>query len=321
LAGAEADSPVVSLSRISLPICAYRVYLIAVPQQFATMIEEVLMASSMWRGAISFGLVTFPIRLYAAARSERTYLHQLHNKCHTRLKQPLYCPTCDRIVSRDEVIKGYEYEEGKYVLVDKDDLKKITPKSGHVMEILAFVKEDQIDPVYFDASYVALPEKDADKPYQILLKALEDTHRVGIATVTMHQRDYTVFIRPRDNGITVHTMYFENEIRRVPGYGETPKDVHIKPQEIKLAEQLIETLSEDFNPKQYHDTFQERLRELVQVKQKGKTVTERNAPRHAKVIDMMDALKKSLRETGENGKRKGASKGTVHTMRSARKAS
>jgi DNA end-binding protein Ku len=283
--------------------------------------KEALMASSTWRGSLSFGLVTFPIRLYAAARSERTYLHQLHNKCHTRLKQPLFCPTCNRIVSRDEVIKGYEYEEGKYVLVDKEDLKNITPKSGRVMEILAFVKEDQIDPIYFDSSYVALPEKDADKPYQILLKALEDTHRVGIATVTMHQRDYTVFIRPRDNGITVHTMYFQNEIRQVPGYGEKPKDLHVKPQEIKLAEQLIETLSEDFNPKQYHDTFQDRLRELVQVKQKGKTFTERTAPRHAKVIDMMDALKKSLRETGETGKRRSGSKGTVHTMRSVRKAS
>lgn len=279
------------------------------------------MAASTWRGAITFGLVTFPIRLYAAARSERTYLHQLHNKCHTRLKQPRFCPTCDRIVGRDEVIKGYEYEEGKYVLVDKEDLKNITPKSGRVMEILAFVKEDQIDPIYFDSSYVALPEKDAEKPYQVLLKALEDTRRVGIATVTMHQRDYTVFIRPRDNGITVHTMYFQNEIREVPGYGEKPKDLRIKPQEVKLAEQLIETLSEDFNPKQYHDTFQDRLRELVQAKQKGKTFTERSAPKHAKVINMMDALKKSLRETGETGKRRSGSKGTVHTIRSVRKAS
>jgi DNA end-binding protein Ku len=314
--------PAVPYSRIALQICAYRIYLIAAAEQVAKMLEEAHMASSTWSGVLSFGLVTIPIRLYPAARSERTYLHQLHNKCHTRLKQPLFCPTCNRIVSRDEVIKGYEYEEGQYVLVDKDDLKKITPKSGRVMEILAFVKEDQIDPVYFDASYVALPDKDAGKSYQVLLKALEDTRRVGIAAVTMHQREYTVFIRPRNNGITIHTMYFQNEIRQVPGYGEKPKDLHIKPQEIKLAEQLIETLSEDFNPKQYHDTFQDKLRELVQAKQKGKTVSERTAPGHAKVIDMMEALKKSLRgKSDETGKRRGTSKGTVHTMRSARKAS
>jgi len=277
------------------------------------------MASSTWRGALSFGLLTIPIRLYPAARSDRTYLHQLHNKCHTRLKQPLFCPTCNRRVERDEVIKGYEYEEGQYVLVDKEDLQKITPKSGRIMEILAFVKEEQIDPVYFDASYVALPEKDADKPYQVLLKALEDTQRVGIAKVTMHQREYTVFIRPRNNGLTIHTMYFENEIRQVPGYGEKPKDMHLKPQEIKLAEQLIDALSEDFKPQQYHDTFQDQLRALVEAKQKGKTVAEKSAPPRAKVIDMMDALKKSLREAGNSGKRRWTSQEPLPAVRSIRR--
>ena len=272
--------------------------------------------ASTWRGALSFGLLTIPIRLYPAARSQRTYLHQLHDKCHTRLKQPLFCPTCNRIVSRDEVVKGYEYEEGHYVLVDKEDMKKITPKSGKTMEILAFVKQEQIDPIYFDASYFALPDKDADKAYQVLLKALEDTGRVGIAQVTMHQRDYTVFIRPRDHGITVHTMYFQNEIREVSGYGEKPGNLHIKPQEIKLAEQLIETLSEDFKPAQYHDTFQERLRALVESKQKGKTLTEQPAPRQAQVIDMMEALKKSLRETERAGKRRRVSAVREHTAAS-----
>jgi DNA end-binding protein Ku len=280
---------------------------------------EAMMASSTWRGALSFGLLTIPIRLYPAARSERTYLHQLHNKCHTRLKQPLFCPTCNRIVQRNEVIKGYEYEEGQYVLVDKEDLQKITPKSGRIMEILAFVQEEQIDPVYFDASYLALPEKDADKPYQVLLKALEDTQRVGIAKVTMHQREYTVFIRPRDNGLTVHTMYFQNEIRQVPGYGEKPKDMHLKPQEIKLAEQLIETLSEDFKPEQYHDTFQDQLRALVEAKQKGRIITAKSARPRAKVIDMMDALKKSLQEAASSGKRRRSSQEAMPAVRSIRR--
>jgi DNA end-binding protein Ku len=242
--------------------------------------------------------------LYPAARSQRTQLHQLHKKCHTRLKQPLFCPTCNRIVTRDEVVKGYEYEKGHYVLVDDQDLKKITPNSGKTMEILAFVKQEQIDPIYLDSSYFALPDKDAAKAYYVLLKALEDTGRVGIAQVTMHQREYTVFIRPRNRGIAVHTMYFQNEIREVPGYGEQPRNLHLKPQEIKLAEQLIETLSEDFNPAKYHDTFQERLRALIEYKQKGKTFTEEPVPRQAQVIDMMEALKKSLRETEHASKRR-----------------
>ncbi len=275
--------------------------------------------ATTWRGALSFGLLTIPIRLYPAARSQRTYLHQLHDKCHTRLKQPLFCPTCNRIVSRDEVVKGYEYEEGQYVLVDSNDLKNITPKSGKTMEILAFVKQEQIDPIYFDASYFALPDKDAHKAYQVLLKALEDTGRVGIARVTMHQREYTVFIRPRNHGITVHTMYFKNEIREVQGYGEKPKNLHIKPQEIKLAEQLIETLAEDFNPAKYHDTFQERLRALVEAKQKGKTFTERPAARQAQVIDMMDALKKSLRETERASERQRVSREHASAARNGKR--
>jgi len=128
------------------------------------------MASAVWKGAISFGLLSIPIRMYTAARSERVQLHELHKKCHTRLRQRLFCPECNRIVERSEVVKGYEYAEGKYVVVDDEEIKKITPKSSRTMEILAFVKESQIDPIYFDASYFALPEKDNEKPYALLLR-------------------------------------------------------------------------------------------------------------------------------------------------------
>ncbi len=255
------------------------------------------MASSVWKGSLSFGLLTIPIRLYTAARSDCTYLHQIHKVCNTRVKQPLFCPTCNRQVDRSEVVKGFEYEEGHYVLVEGDEIKKITPQSGRIMEIVAFVKEKQIDPIYFDASYFALPDKESEKPYALLLKTLEDTERVAIASVTMHQREYTVFIRPRNHGLTVHTMYFANEIREVPGYGDAEKYVKLKPQEIKLAEQLVESLEADFQPEKYHDTFQEKLKAVIQAKLKGKTIVEEKQPARAKVIDMMDALKRSLRET------------------------
>jgi len=278
------------------------------------------MASSVWKGAISFGLLTIPIRLYTAARSERVQLHQIHKKCHTRIRQPLFCPECNRIVDRSEVVKGYEYAEGKYVVIDDEEIKKITPKSGRTMEILAFVKESQIDPIYFDASYFALPEKDNEKPYALLLKALEDSDRVGIAKITMHQREYTVFIRPRDHGLTVHTMYFANEIHEVEGYGKLDKSISLKPQEIKLAQQLIETLSEDFNPKQYHDTFQENLKALIAAKEHGKSVTEAPAPKRAPVIDMMEALKRSL-ASGEQHKAKQTAKGRSEHEPRRRKAS
>ena len=207
------------------------------------------------------------------------------------------------MVERSEVVKGYEYEKGHYVLIENEELKKITPPSGKVMEIQAFVKGSQIDPIYFESSYLALPEKDNPKPYVLLVKALEDSDRVGIAKVTMHQREYTVFIRPRSHGLTIHTMYFVNEIRKVEGYGKITQEIKVRPQEIKLAEQLVESLSEEFKPQQYHDTYQENLKALIEAKREGKTIVEEEAPKRAPVIDMMEALKRSLHET-EAGKRK-----------------
>jgi DNA end-binding protein Ku len=260
------------------------------------------MASSAWKGFLTFGLISIPIRLYPAARSARTYLHQIHKECNTRIKQPLFCPTCNRIVDRSEIIKGYEYEDGRYVLIEGDEIKKITPPSGRTMEILAFVKQEDIDPIYFDSSYFVIPEDEGKKAYQLLLKALEDTKRVAIAKLTMHQREYTVFIRPRNHGLTLHTMYFANEIREVAEYGKAP-EVKLKPQEIKLAEQLVETLSADFKPEQYHDEFQERLKALIEAKLKGREVAPVAEPRRAPVIDMMEALKKSLAASGSTQQR------------------
>jgi DNA end-binding protein Ku len=251
------------------------------------------MAASVWKGMISFGLVSIPIRLYAAARTKRTYLHQIHNECNTRLKQPLFCPTCNRMVDRSEVIKGYEYETGQYVLVDGEEIKKITPPSGKTMEILAFLDQSDVDPIYFDSSFMAMPDEHADKPYALLLKALQDTRKMGVAKVSMHQREYTVFIRARKNGLTLHTMFYENEISSVEGYGKH-FDVKLKPEEVKLADQLVKSLSAPFKPELYKDEFQQRLNELIEAKLKGKTVSAAPQQGKARVIDMMEALKKSL---------------------------
>ncbi len=170
------------------------------------------------------------------------------------------------------------------------------------MEILAFVKESEIDPLFFDCSFFAVPEDAGRKAYQLLLRTLESTQRVGIAKVAMHQREYTVFIRPYDHGLTLHTMYFANEIREAPGYGKT-EDIKLKPQEIKLAEQLVENLSEEFNLKKYHDDFQDRLKELIDSKQEGREVAAAPQPHRAPVIDMMEALKKSLAASGASNKK------------------
>jgi DNA end-binding protein Ku len=260
---------------------------------------------------ISFGLVSIPIRLFAAARPKRTYLHQIHKECHTRLKQPLYCPHCNRMVDRSEVINGYEYEPGKYVLIEGEEIKKITPPSGKTMEIITFLEQSDVDPIYFDSSFFALPEAHAEKLFVLLLKALEDTWKMGVAKVTMHQREYTIFIRAKNNGLTLHTMYYQNEIAAVEGYGKT-YNLKLKPEEIKLADQLVESLSAPFKPEAYKDEFQERLNQLIEAKLKGKTMTAAPMAAKAPVIDMMQALKKSLASRGAKPQKAAGAHGERH---------
>ncbi len=161
------------------------------------------------------------------------------------------------------------------------------------MEIIAFMNRDDVDPIYFDSSYVAVADTHGEKPYRLLFEALEETRKMGVAKVTMHQRESTIFIRPRNNGLTLHTMYYQNEIAEVEGYGKT-YDVKLKPEEVKLATQLVENLSAPFKPESFHDTFQEQLNELIEAKLKGKTIAAPPKAGKAPVIDIMQALKKSL---------------------------
>lgn len=263
------------------------------------------MPSSVWKGSIVLSFVSIPVKLFAAARSERTFLHQLHTVCHSRLRQPLFCPTCERFVKRDEVIKGYEVDQGQYVLVEGNEIKKLAAKSSRLLEVLVFTKLNQIDPIFFDASYFCIPEDSGKKPYQLLVKALEDTQSIGLGGLTMHQRDYTVFLRAYHHGLLLHTMYFANEIRRVPEFGAL-EAVNLKSQEVKLTEQLIATMMQPFKPAQYHDEFQDRLRKLVEAKRRGQSVEIEEAAKRAPVIDMMEALKKSLatrKTSGEEPKK------------------
>jgi DNA end-binding protein Ku len=255
------------------------------------------MAASVWKGNIVLSLISIPIKLYPAARSQRTYLHQIHKECNTRVRQPLFCPTCNRIVSRDETVKGYEFDEGQYILVEGKEIKKIAAASSHELEIVAFTKLREIDPIFFDSSYFCIPEDNGKKAYQLLYKALVDTGTVGIGKLVMHQRDYTVFLRPYQHGLVLHTMYFANEIRELPQYGVF-ENVTLKAQEVKLTEQLVAGMTEPFKPKQYHNEFQEKLKKLIAAKQHGKSVEiTGEGPRRAPVIDMMSALKKSLAAT------------------------
>lgn len=211
------------------------------------------------------------------------------------------------MVDRAEVVKGYEYEKGKYVLIDPEDMKKIQPQSARGMEILSFAHSTEIDPLFFDASYFVMPEEEGKKAYLLLVKTLEETKKVGVAKITMHQREYTVFVRPYNHGLTVHTMYFADEIRETPGYGRV-NHTKLDAREVKLAEQLVATLSEPFHLENYHDEYRERLKELIEARQKGKEIAAAPEPKRAPVIDIMSALKKSLAASGAREKTAARSK-------------
>jgi DNA end-binding protein Ku len=279
------------------------------------------MPASVWKGTIVLSLISIPVKLYAAARSERTYLHQIHKECNTRVRQPLFCPHCNRFVDRKEIIKGYEFDEGQYVLVEDKEIKKLVATSSRNLEIVAFTKLKEIDPIFFDSSYFCIAEDSGKKAYQLLTKALEDTATVGIGTLLMHQRDYTVFLRPYQHGLLLHTMYFANEIRQLPEYGVF-EPTNLKPQEVQLTEQLIESLTEPFKPKQYHNEFQAKLKKLIEAKRHGKGVEiGEQQPKRAPVIDMMMALKKSLAATSSGSNEKQSRKSKPRRLQTARKAS
>jgi DNA end-binding protein Ku len=253
------------------------------------------MASTVWKGYITFGLITIPVRLFAAARTERVSFNQLHQPCGGRIKQQTFCPRCDRIVERSELVKGYEVEKERYVIVNDDEIKSIAPASGDTMEIFEFVRAEGIDPIYYDASYFMAPEDAGKKAYHLLLETMQKSGYSAIAKVAMHQREYTVVIRPHADGLLLHTMFYPEEVREVPEFRRDP-NVTVKPQEIALAEKLVEGLATDFDPSKYHDEYQGRLMQMIEAKREGMTV-ESTAPRKlAPVIDLMQALQKSLGE-------------------------
>jgi len=262
------------------------------------------MATSVWKGYLTFGLISIPIRLFSAARGERVSLNQLHSVCHSRIKMPLWCPVCDRKVERNEIVKGYEYEKDQYVLFDEKELEKIEPESARSMEILEFVRVDEIDPLYYESSYYVTPEDEGRKAYQLLLDAMEESGYAAVAKITMHQREHIVVIRPRANGMTLHTMFYTNEIREVAEYGKRTPAAEPKEAEKKLATQLIESLAAKFEPEKYKDQYQEGMKAMIAAKQAGQEVAEVPHAKMAPVIDLMEALKKSIAEKSQPAAKK-----------------
>ena len=254
------------------------------------------MATSVWKGYISFGLVSVPIRLFTAARESHISFNQIHAECGTRTKQQLICPSCDRVVERDELAKGYPVERDRYVTVTSEELKELEAESSDNMAISQFVKLGDVDPLYFETSYYTAPEEPGRRAYALLLAGMKDMDVAAIATVTMHQREQVVLVRPYDNGLVLHTLYYPEEVREVAEYGSQGQ-VDLQKQEVDLAEQFIKQLIGQFDPSQFKDEYRSRVMQLIESKDAGLAPTKAQPRKQrGQVINLMDALKKSLED-------------------------
>jgi len=250
------------------------------------------MASTVWKGHLTFGLVSFPVRLYSAARSESISFNQLHKADNSRVKQVLYCQAEDKPIPRSEIVKGFEYEKDRYVVIEDEDVKKVAPQTAKVMEIQEFVKADQVDAIYFETSYYMAPGEAGEKPYALLFDALKKTGYVGVAKIAMHNREHVVILRPGSQGVLMHTMYYTHEIRKVDEF-RTDLSL-VKEKELALATNLIEALAGEFEPEKYHDDYRDNLLKMIEAKKAGQEVVATPEPQQAKVVDILEALKASL---------------------------
>jgi DNA end-binding protein Ku len=262
------------------------------------------MPSIVWKGYISFGLVSFPVRLFSAARAEAVHFHLLHRKDLSRVKEVWYCAEENKPIERADIVKGYEVSKDEYVVVEDEELKKIAPATASTMEILQFVKETGVDPIYFESSYYVGPGDELTKPYALFLKALEESKYCAIAKVSMHSREHVVLIRAADEQLVLHTLYYPDELHPANRQKVSAK-TNASAKEIALAMQLIKQLAGPFKPNEFHDTYRENVEKLIDQKQKGKKVTTQPAtPRRAPVIDLMEALKNSLKSKAGETKAK-----------------
>jgi DNA end-binding protein Ku len=259
------------------------------------------MPATVWKGYLSFGLVSFPVRLFTAARADTVHFHMLHKKDQSRVKEVWYCVQEDKPIDRTDIEKGYEISKGKYVVVEDEELKKIAPPTATTMDILQFVASGEVDPIYFEASYYLAADDKTAKPYVLFLAALKATKQDAVAKIAMHNREHVVLIRPStEGGLVLHTLYYPDELHKA-NRSEPPKTKY-SAKELELARSLVSHLKAPFKPHEFRDEYRENVERLIAQKRKGQKVMQIEQPRKAPVIDLMEALKRSLKSSSGSSK-------------------
>ena len=265
------------------------------------------MARSIWSGAISFGLVNVPVKAYTAVRDHSVHFNQLEKGTGSRIRYKKVSDKTGKEVEADDIESGYEISSGQYVVFDPEELDRLRPKTTRTVDISDFVELEEVDPIYYDHTYWLAPDGEAaERAYRLLTAAMEKQGKVGIGTVVMRNKQYLAAIRPLDGALAMSTMRFADEVVPQSDIDALP-DGKAKPadKEMKLAAQIIDSLSTDWDPSRYHDTYTEQLKEMIEAKAKGKEiVAEEEAPADAGVIDLMAALEASLEAARKGGGRK-----------------
>jgi DNA end-binding protein Ku len=261
------------------------------------------MARAIWSGTIAFGMVSIPVKLHGATESKDISFHLLHSTCGTRLKQVRWCPTDEVEVPWSETVRGYEYAKDQYVTLTEEDFAQLPLPSTHTIEITAFVKQDEIDPVYYEKSYHLAPDERGQKPYALLLRTLEKKNLTAIATITIRKKEQLCALRPRDGVVMLETLFYPDEIREQPEVDLAK--TRVTERELEMAFTLIDLLRKPFEPEEYKDHYREALNQLIEAKLEGREVVTSPAAREAKVFDLADALRKSV-EAAKKGKPKRA---------------
>ena len=252
----------------------------------------------MWSGAISFGLVNVPVKLYSAVSRKTVRFHQLSSKTGTRIAQKRVDPSTGDEVAYEDIVKGYELTKDRYVVITPDELEALDPERSRTIDIEDFVDIEDIDPVYYDHPYYLVPDKGAAKAYGLLLGAMEESGKVAIARVVLRSKEQLVAIRPAPGGVLMmETMIFADEVVPPDQIDDLPdaKEIKASERELKMAQQLIDSLSSDFEPEKYHDEYREKVLELIERKAAGEEIAvQPEAPQPKKVPDLMAALEASL---------------------------
>jgi len=250
-------------------------------------------ANKVWSGLLNFGLISMPVCLFTGATEERVSFNQIHPACHGRIKQQLFCASCDAVVARTDLVKGYEYEKERYVIVTEAELTAVEPKSAKILELSAFVPSAEVDPIFFESSYYLAPLDGGQKPYALVLQAMRESNLVAIARIVRTGKEHICVIRPYGQGMILHTLYWIDEVRAT-SYPELPATDEA---EVGMAKQLIQMLTTEWNPKQYTDGYRTAVMQLIASKCAGQELPgPPPTAQKAVVVDITSALKQSLAE-------------------------